>query len=74
MRKVIIDEESGWMKVTNEIPQGSVLAPIIYLIYMNDMMCDIMIATPVCLLMMQRTGKCCQEALKDFLIGVKNEK
>ena len=37
MRTVVKDEKSDWREMQNGVPQGSVLAPIMILIYVNDM-------------------------------------
>ena len=39
MRTVIREATSSWRKVTSGIPQGSVLAPIMFQIYVNDVQC-----------------------------------
>ena len=36
-RVVIANKFSGWCNVTSRVPQGSVLGPILFLIYVNDM-------------------------------------
>ncbi len=37
MRTVIGDTNSGWRRVTSRVLQESVLAPIMFQIYVNDM-------------------------------------
>ena len=48
MRTVIRKETSIWRNVTSGVPQGSILAPIMFQIYVNDMQCGV---TRICLRM-----------------------
>ena len=41
MRTVIREATSSWNKVTNGVPQESVLALIIFQVYVNDMQCSV---------------------------------
>ena len=36
MRTIIKDEKSEWCKVICRVPQGTVLAPVMFLVYINN--------------------------------------
>ena len=41
MRTVIREATSSWRNVISGVPQGTVLAPMMFQIYVNDMQCGV---------------------------------
>ena len=71
MRTVIRDICSNWSEVTSGVPQGSVLAPIMFQIYINDMNEGLesyinMFADDAKLLKVIKSQKDCQDLQKDI--------
>ena len=71
MRIVVKDEKSEWRGVKTGVPQGSVLAPIMFLIYVNDMTEGVssyisLFADDVRLLIKIRNHKDCEELQNDI--------
>ena len=82
MRTIVKGEMSDWRAVTSGVPQGSLLAPIIFSIYVNDMPKEIksyisLFADDAKLLKKIETLKDCkelQEDLNKYQSGVENGK
>ena len=71
MRTVIRDKGSNWSEVTSGVPQGSVLAPIMFQIYINDMHEGLksyinMFADDAKLLKVIKSQRDCEELQKDI--------
>ena len=71
MRTVVKDKQSKWREVKIGVPQGSVLAPIMFLIYANDMTEGVssyisLFADDVKLLRKIRNYKDCEELHNDI--------
>ena len=71
MRTVVKAEKSEWREVNNGVPQGSVLALIIFLVYVNDMTEGvssyiILFADDAKLLRKIRNHKDCEELQNDI--------
>ena len=70
MRTVVKGEKSEWKELKSGIPQGSVLAPIMFLVYVNDMPEGVssyisLFADDVKLLRKIRNHRDCEELQKD---------
>ena len=71
MRTVIRDQPSEWSKVTSGVPQGSVLAPAMFAVYINDMVENVssyvsLFADDAKLLRKVRDSEDCRELQKDI--------
>ena len=55
-RVIIQGEESGYLPVTSGVPQGSILGPLLFLIYINDV--PNVASQETCLLLFADDSKC----------------
>ena len=80
MRTIIKDSKSSWREVTSGVPQGSVLAPIMLQLYVNDMTKELncyanLFADDVKILKIIKTANDCKELqmdLNNYLCGAED--